>query len=408
MNLELINTGSELLLGQILNTHLPYLAQKLAELGLQIQRQTTVPDGQAIREAIRESLERAEIILITGGLGPTSDDLTRDIVAEVTGQKLVLHQPTLDAIEKRYSERKMHLPDLVKIQAQVPEKAEVLPNETGTAPGFYLQHENKHLFILPGPPTELKPMFEKLVMPRLESLTSHLLKRECFIFRTLGLSESAVQARLEEKIRAIDPAIDIGYCARPGEVDFRLVGLANSKTLQQAKALAQADLEEYLYGENQETLEQVVITLATQKKKRLAVAESCTGGLIAHRLTNVSGSSACFLGGCVVYANEEKERQLHVPKEILEKFGAVSPETAESMATNLFQLTRADFVVVTTGIAGPTGGTAEKPVGLCYFGYQSRTEKKILKKQLAPEREAFKYMASQQALELLRKGLIQV
>ena len=407
MKLELINTGSELLLGQILNTHLPYLAQKLADIGLQIQRQTTVPDGQAIRDAIVESLMRAEIILITGGLGPTSDDLTRDIVAEITGQKLVLHQPTLDAIEKRYKERKLHLQDLVKIQAQVPEKAEVLPNETGTAPGFYLQHQGKHLFILPGPPTELKPMFEKHVISRLKSLTPHTVKKECLIFRTLGLSESAVQEKLEEKILQIDPAIEIGYCARPGEVDFRLIGLTNSETLHRAKTLVQAELSDYIYAENQQSMEQVVITLATQKKKHLAVAESCTGGLIAHRLTNVSGSSACFLGGCVVYANEEKERQLNVPRKILEKFGAVSSETAEMMAANLLQLTEADFVVVTTGIAGPTGGTPEKPVGLCYFGYQSKTEKKILKKQLAPERETFKYMASQQALELLRKGLVQ-
>ena len=213
---------------------------------------------------------------------------------------------------------------------------------------------------------------------------------------------------MEEKIRQIDPTIEIGYCARPGEVDFRLIGTIGSETLNRAKALTQENLSDYIYAENQQSMEQVVIALATQKKKHLAVAESCTGGLIAHRLTNVPGSSVCFLGGCVVYANEEKERQLKVPREILEKFGAVSPETAEIMAANLFQLTGADFVVVTTGIAGPTGGTPEKPVGLCYFGYQSKTEKKILKKQLAPEREAFKYIASQEALELLRKGLIQV
>ncbi|MBX7157944.1 MAG: competence/damage-inducible protein A [Verrucomicrobiae bacterium] len=408
MTLELINTGSELLLGQILNTHLPYLAQKLAELGLSIQRQTTVPDGRPIREAIEESLARAEIILITGGLGPTSDDLTRDIVAEIVGQKLLMHQPTLDAIKKRYSERKLPLPDLVKTQARVPEKAEVFPNETGTAPGFYLHYQEKHLFILPGPPSELKPMFENYAIPRLKNLTPHVSKRECVIFRTLGLSESAVQLRLENKIRKIDPTIEIGYCARPGEVDFRLIGEPNSETFIRAKAAAQTELADHIYAYNQESLEQVVITLATQKKKRIAVAESCTGGLIAHRLTNVPGSSACFLGGCVVYANEEKERQLNVPKEILEKFGAVSPETAEIMAANLLQMTQADFVVVTTGIAGPTGGSPEKPVGLCYFGYQSRTEKKILKKLLATERETFKYMASQQALELLRKGLMQL
>lgn len=408
MKLELINTGSELLLGQILNTHLPYLAQKLAELGLPIQRQITVPDGQPIRDAIEESLARAEIILITGGLGPTSDDLTRDIVAEVVGQKLVLHQPTLDAIERRYAKRNLPLPDLVKTQARVPEEAEVFPNETGTAPGFYLNYQDKHLFILPGPPSELKPMFENHALQRLKNLTQHSVKRECVIYRTLGLSESAVQLKLEDKIRQIDPTLEIGYCARPGEVDFRLIGDVNSKPFHRAKILAQTELLDFIYAENQQTLEQVVISLATQKNKRLAVAESCTGGLIAHRLTNVPGSSACFLGGCVVYANEEKERQLKVPKEILEKYGAVSPETAEAMASHLFQVTGADFVVVTTGIAGPTGGTPEKPVGLCYFGYQSKTEKKVLKKLLATERETFKYMASQQALELLRKGLIQV
>jgi nicotinamide-nucleotide amidase len=287
------------------------------------------------------------------------------------------------------------MPGLVRIQARVPSGADVLPNEHGTAPGLHLEHEGRHVFLLPGPPRELHPMYDASVEPWLRRLVPGAEALRCIVLRTLGVGESLAQELVEATVRRECPGVSLGYCARSGEVDIRLIAEHDAAAVARA-----ADI-----GEGTDTLETSVIRLATAQGWSLAVAESCTGGLLAHRLTNVPGASAVFLGGAVTYANEEKTRQLGVPPALLAEHGAVSGPVAEAMARGLAERSGASLVVTTTGIAGPGGGSAEKPVGTLWLGLCSRGEVRSFQRRLAQERETFKFMASQAGLDLMRRTL---
>lgn len=410
MRIEIINTGSELLLGRILNTHQQWLCRKLSDLGYPVDRQVTVPDtGSSIQQAVRDALARADLILVTGGLGPTSDDRTRDLIADLLGRKLVHNQTVMDDINGFFARRQRATPAHTEVQALVPEGAIVLRNRCGTAPGLAISSGETWLIMLPGPPNELHPMFDEQVIPLLRS---HLPLREPFLTRTLkttGLGESVVENKIAGPLQAlVDAGLEIGYCARPSEVDVRLSaqGTTAGQLISQGEQIVRSLVGEYIFGANDEDLANVIIGLLTQKHHTLAVAESCTGGNLAHRLTNVPGASAVFLGGWITYQNAAKEKFLGVQAKTLAEHGAVSEQTAREMALGARTRMGADYALSVTGIAGPTGGTEAKPVGTVFIGLATPARVDVVQRFNPLDRETFKYVTTQQALELLRRELL--
>ena len=405
MRVVVINTGTELLLGHVLNTHLQYIAREIFPLGLRVDRQLTIPDGEAIQDALREAFETAEVVFVTGGLGPTSDDITRDATAQLLGLPLRRNPDVASAITTRLRTRGFAVTEAVLRQADVPDGAIVLPNANGTAPGLYLQAAGKrpHVFLLPGPPRELYPMFEESVVPTLR----HITPGGAVGSRTLSLAcvgESVVEAAIGAEILALGN-VELGYCARAGEVDVRVLGAQT--VLDQAETLIRRAFPDAVFTSSAESLEEVVVRLLTTRKETLASAESCTGGYLAHRVTNVPGSSAVFLAGYVTYANEAKAGAVGVDPLLIEEHGAVSDEVARAMAEGARQNTNADYAVATTGIAGPGGGSEEKPVGTVYIALASAAGETLVQRtRFLTDRETFKQMATQTALDMLRRRVL--
>ncbi len=404
MHVEVINTGTELLLGHVLNTHLRFLAEALFPLGLRIGRQVTVPDGLVIREALVEAAARAEILLVTGGLGPTTDDITRDVVADWLGLRLVHDEEIMRAITERFARRGLALSARIGLQALRPPEATVLPNEHGTAPGLYLPPtaRSPHLFLLPGPPRELHPMFTASVLPILQKVLPPRPELAMRNYRTAGLGESAVEELVGAPLLAL--GLEVGYCARPGEVDLRLIGSAEA--LARAEKIVAAQLGAQLVSRDQSSLEKVIVDRLSARGETLATAESCTGGLLAHRVTNVPGASAVFLEGFVTYANEAKTRALGVDAALLRAHGAVSREVAAAMAEGARTAAGVDHALATTGIAGPGGGSEAKPVGTVFIALATKLGPTTVEQHRFPtDRETFKDLTAQTALDLLRRRL---
>ena len=408
MGVIVINTGTEILLGDVVNTHLTFIAREIFPLGLRVERQVSVPDGIAIREALNENLDRAEIIFVTGGLGPTTDDITREITAELLGLELVPDPVLEESITERLRTRGIRLTDRILRQAMVPSGAQVLPNEHGSAPGLYLAadlnpaNSSPHLLLLPGPPRELEPMFLQSVLPILE----RVVKREEPIiyrnYRIVGMGESYVEEAVGRRLLAI-AGLELGYCARMGEVDLRVIG--SSTMLEEADAIVQARLAKFIFSTQRENLETVVVRQLAARKATLAVAESCTGGFLAHRLTNVPGASEVFLAGYVTYSNEAKTAALGVPAALIAEHGAVSEPVAQAMAEGAREKAGASFALATTGIAGPGGGTPQKPVGTAYVALAGGGETIVRHLFFPTDRETFKQLATQMALNLLRERM---
>jgi nicotinamide-nucleotide amidase len=410
MNIEIVNTGSELMLGRVLNTHQQWLCRRLADLGHVVTRQVAIADtASAIQNAVREALGRADLVITTGGLGPTSDDLTRELIAELLGKKLIANQEVLAHIENFFVKRGRPRPAKTTVETLVPEGAEVFLNATGTAPGLAMKIDGtkKWLVMLPGPPRELRPMFDTSVVP--------LLKREfadnIFICRTLlttGIGESRVQEMVEADLQPlVSRGLEVGYCARPGAVDVRLVagGAAAEKLVSEAEVAVQKILAENIFGSDDEEIEQVVVKLLAQRKKTLALAESCTGGLIASRLTDVPGASAVFIGSVVVYADAAKGKFLGVRAETLAAHGAVSAAVAREMAVGARENFGSDFALAVTGIAGPSGGTVEKPVGTVFIALATAQGVEVKKFLNVWDRATFKQVTATQALDWLRRAV---
>ncbi|MEW6183343.1 MAG: competence/damage-inducible protein A [Bacillota bacterium] len=371
MRAEIIFTGTELLLGQIINTHAQCLGQELAGLGIEVVRHTTVGDDwETLTLAIREALERTDLVMTTGGLGPTTDDLTMGAVADVLNLPLVMEESVLGWIREFFVKRGKPVPDNVVRQAYFPEGATILPNAMGTAPGCIIEKAGKIVVALPGPPRELTPMFEDHVVP---FLSRRIVQESVFGFRVLrvtGIAEYDVQERLQDLGGQGNPGI--GYIAKPGEVHVRITAKGGSaaeteRLINGVISQVEMRLRDYIFAVDDEDIEAVVGRLLGTAGYTIALAESCTGGQIASRLTDVPGSSAYFKGGIVAYANAVKESVLGVPAAVLERNGAVSPETAAAMAEGVKRIIGADIGVGVTGIAGPTGATPEKPVGLVYI-----------------------------------------
>jgi nicotinamide-nucleotide amidase len=408
MTVEVLNTGTELLLGEVVNTHAAWFGKELFPLGLRISRQTTVPDGETIREALSECFGRADIVLVTGGLGPTTDDVTRETVAGLLGVRLVPDDGIRQKIESLLAARGYALRERMLRQTMVPEGAVVLPNEHGTAPGLYFPLQSSprspHLFLLPGPPRELKPMFAESVLPVLRNICGGTPARECRVYRIVGLGESAVEESVGLGLEKRGD-LEVGYCARPNEVDLRLIG--SRETLDAVEPEILRAMGSHLFSRKGENLEEWVVAKLHALRLKVTTAESCSGGLLAHRLTNVPGASEVFTHGFVTYSNEAKTSELGVPSSLIRAHGAVSEPVAVAMADGALEKSGADYALSLTGIAGPGGGSEEKPVGLVHIALARRGTPTLCREYRFPrDRETFKQIATQTALDMLRHELI--
>ena len=409
MRTALLNTGTELLLGDVQDTHLAFIAREIFPLGLRVEEQRTVPDGAAIRDALAELFSRCEILFITGGLGPTTDDITRDIVADLLGLELQQNAELLASLKERLKARGIRWSSRIARQADVPSGARILPNENGSVSGLYLKPNinpkirSPHLFVLPGPPRELQPMFRESVMSILGSIAKLSGTVERRLYKIAGVGESTVEDAIGEKVLAI-PGIELGYCARPGEVDVRIVGEPGAVT--RADAIITCSLGPSIFSTSDETLEEVLVKLLAKRKETLALAESCTGGLLANRITNVPGASEVFIAGSVPYANEAKTDMLDVDSKLIEERGAVSEEVALELAEGARVRAGSTYALATTGVAGPSGGSVEKPVGTVYVGFATPDQTVARKFFFPNDRETFKQQTAQAAFDLLRRRLI--
>ena len=414
MQIELINTGSELLLGRVLNTHQQWIGRRLADLGFEVSRQVAVPDtGDAIQAAVSEACERAEVVITTGGLGPTSDDRTRDLIAALFERPLKEDPDVVAHIAGFFERRNRPMPESVKVQALIPEGATVIKNEFGTAPGLGMMFEGRTdtsrarcLIMLPGPPRELRPMFDNQVLPWLQREILISTGFACRTLRSTGIGESRVEEQLQDRLASlIEKGLEIGYCARTGEVDVRMIarGAGATEMVDEAVTLSMEVFGDNVFGEDDDRMEEILVRTLIRDGKTVSLAESCTGGYVAHRLTNVSGASKVLESGLVTYSNEAKMRLLGVSSQTLDEHGAVSSATAKEMAEGARRAAATDYSISITGIAGPTGGTDEKPVGTVFIGLASSKGTSVIKCFNPVERESFKYMTSQQAFEILRR-----
>jgi nicotinamide-nucleotide amidase len=410
MQVEVINTGTELLLGQVVNTHVGYMGERLLGLGLRIARQSTVPDGVVIKGLLTEAIDRSRIILVTGGLGPTSDDLSREMTAECLDLKMTEDAAVIDSISRRFSDSAVAMRPSNRRQAMVPEGAEVLENDKGTAPGLYLiagsDQEPVHIFLLPGPPRELYPMFEDQVIPRLHAILSKdgVDVPVCRNYFFMGLGESELAGRIEESLNGVPGDFEIGYCLKAGGVIVRCISTeGNACAL--GGLIRDASPEDFV-AEGETAIEEVTVKSLVHSGESVATAESCTGGLIASRITNVPGASRIFNVGLVTYSNEEKCSLLGVPLSMIEESGAVSERVATAMVEGCLERSRSDHCLSVTGIAGPGGGSETKPVGTVWIGLASRGMKAVaFHYRFKAERLYFKERASSVAIDLLRRRI---
>ncbi|MCM8766278.1 MAG: competence/damage-inducible protein A [Candidatus Omnitrophica bacterium] len=411
MKAEIISIGTEILCGQIVNTNASYLSRKLTELGIEVYFQSTVGDHpRRLSFLLNQAWQRSEIIITTGGLGPTGDDITLKTIAKTFQCHLVFNKKIFFQIKNHFTRRGLKMPPINRRQAYLPVGSYILENRVGTAPGFILKKNKKFLIALPGPPSELIPMFEERVVPFIKE---RLKIREVIFTRTLkfaGLSESEIEERIKDLWKS-KPSLAVGVYAHPGEIELKITTQAKnrSRALQKIASLERIisqRLGPYIFGKDKETLEEVVGKLLFKKRKSLAVAESCSGGLLAHRITNVSGSSRYFISGVIAYSNTEKVRLLKIPSELIRKYGAVSREVAEAMAKNIRKLTKTDIGIGITGIAGPKGGSLRKPVGLVYIALSTENKTRVKEFHFLGDRLTVKMNASQEALEMLRQSLL--
>ena len=407
MKLEVITIGSELLLGQIVDTNAAELGRALAGAGAEVVRHLSVPDrAEAIRAAVRESLDRTGFVITTGGLGPTRDDMTKLEVAALFEKPLRLDEGVLRALEERFRRLGRPMPAVNRTQAEVPEGATVLPNPRGTAPGLWVEDRGRVVVMLPGVPSEMRGLLAEEVLPRIAQRSAGQVVRSRTV-RTTGIAESA----LAERVGAIEEAIaplTLAYLPSTEGVDLRVTAWGlRVDDAERGLAAAVATLREragdHGYGDDGTDLAAVVLERLRARKARLVVAESCTGGLLGSRITAVPGASDVFIGGVVAYDNVVKSGMLDVPPELLERHGAVSEEVVSAMAQGVQRQFAVDAALAITGIAGPSGGTPEKPVGTVWMAARLGTEARTLKRIFPGDRGEIRARAAQAALDLLRR-----
>lgn len=409
LSAEILCIGTEILIGDIVNTNAAYIAKELANLGVSVYHQSVVGDNPVrLKEALDLGFSRADIIITTGGLGPTYDDLSKETIAEWFGRKLTLHEPSLQAIERYFTKSGRVMTDNNKKQAFMPEGCIVFDNPNGTAPGCAIEGEGKTAIMLPGPPREMKPMFDNHVAP-------YLAKRSGWTFRShnlhfYGIGESALEDRLRDMMeKGSNPTI--APYAKTGEVMLRVTARAENaeeaeKLLSPAVDAIRNEVGEYLYGIDVGDLQTAAVQMLLKQKLTVATAESCTGGYISKRLTDVSGCSSVFQYGFVTYSNEAKEKLLGVPHDVLEKYSAVSAETAAEMAKGARRASGADIGIAATGNAGP-GASEGKPVGEVYIAVDSDWYSEVVPLNFfrhdEDAREYIRWLASSRALHMVWK-----
>ncbi|MBE6534755.1 MAG: competence/damage-inducible protein A [Ruminococcaceae bacterium] len=407
---EILCTGEELLLGDIVNTNAAFLSAELTKLGICVYYHSVVgDDSKRLKDAVTDGLSRSDIVVVSGGLGPTKDDLTKETVAELFGRKMQLHEESLEAIKAYFAKTNRVMSKNNEKQAVMPEGAIVFPNHFGTAPALALENDKgQSVIMLPGPPSELKPLFFEQVVPYIKKKSPMAIVSKNLHF--FGIGESALAELLDGFLIDTSELVAATYC-KEGEVRIRITAKAISEEEAEracadyAQKIIDTDAGKYLYGIDVETIENAVVKALHESGLTLSAAESCTGGLIAKRITDISGCSDVFFGGCVTYTNDVKQRLIGVCAETLEKYGAVSEQTAREMARGVRLATGSDIGISATGIAGPTGGTAETPVGTVFIGISTKNGEDFRKLSLSPmrSREYIRLASATNAFDMVLK-----
>jgi len=405
MKTEIISVGTELLIGDIINSNSKFLSEKLTELGFDVLFHSTVGDrADTLRDTILYSLSKVDLIILTGGLGPTADDLTKEVVSATIGKSLILDTQILARIQKIFDDKNIPMPESNIKQALVPESSVVLDNDIGTAPGIFVEENNKIIILLPGPPKEMRYMFNKYVIPLLNNKSKYKIASK--VIKTIGIGESSLEYQIKDIINK-HTNVNFATYVKDGQVDIRVStkihGHENiKKSLDIIGAQIQDLLGDYIFSTNSDSLEMVVFNLLNNKKLKIAFAESCTGGQISSRFTKMPGISQVFDTGLITYSNDSKRDYLHVNEITLNKYGAVSQETAKEMAKGLLSEGKVDIALSVTGIAGPTGGTQYKPVGLVYISLCTTKDCFCKEYNFNGDRETIQKQASDAAFNEIR------
>ena len=411
MRAEIITVGTEILLGDILNTNTHYLSNELANMGIDIYYQTTVGDNEErLLNQLNDSLKRSDLIILTGGLGPTQDDITKEVCAKYLNLQMELHKESWDKIVEIYDKMKRIPTENNRKQAYFPVDSTILPNKYGTAPGCIMQKGNKTIIVMPGPPKEMQPMFDNYVKPFLLKDNSYVLKSK--VLRIIGVGESKIENDLLDLIdKQTNPTI--ATYAKDGECTVRIT--AKGKNIEEVEDLIlpvykeiKNRFKEKVYGEDETTIEDEVAKLLVNNNLKIAVAESCTGGMVSSALINYPGISSVFMEGCVTYSNEAKMMSLGVKEETLNTFGAVSEECAKEMAEGVSKRHNTNIGLSTTGIAGPEGGSEDKPVGLVYMGITINNKTIVKKYVFNGDRQQIRNRACKTLLNDLRLELLNI
>ena len=402
---ELISVGTEILLGDILNTDAQFLSIELARLGISVIHQSTVGDNrERLLAQLKEAADRSDIIILSGGLGPTPDDLTKEVCCEFFGKKMFLHEPTVEKIKTYFSTKGMKMAQNNLKQAMLPKDCVIFPNDNGTAPGMAIEKDGVHILVLPGPPRELKPMFRTCAVPYLMQFSDRIIVSHNI--RTFGIGESLMAERVNDLFDAENPTV--APYAKDGEALLRVTAMARTK--EEAENLCKPVINEiksrldgFVYGVDYTCIEEAVIEKLKEKHMKVATAESCTGGLIAKRITDVPGASEVFDCGIISYANEIKHRVLGVSEDDLNKYGAVSEPVARQMAQGALKVSGADIAVSVTGIAGPDSDSTNKPVGLVYIGLADRDNVWVRELRTSRKDRSYnRYVSASNALNMIR------
>lgn len=402
---ELISVGTEILLGDILNTDAQFLSIELARLGISVIHQSTVGDNrERLLAQLKEAADRSDIIILSGGLGPTPDDLTKEVCCDFFGKKMFLHEPTVEKIKTYFSTKGMKMAQNNLKQAMLPKDCVIFPNDNGTAPGMAIEKDGVHILVLPGPPRELKPMFRNCAVPYLMQFSDRIIVSHNI--RTFGIGESLMAERVNDLFDAENPTV--APYAKDGEALLRVTAMARTK--EEAENLCKPVINEiknrldgFVYGVDYTCIEEAVIEMLKEKHMKVATAESCTGGLIAKRITDVPGASEVFDCGIISYANEIKHRVLGVSEDDLNKYGAVSEPVARQMAQGALKVSGADIAVSVTGIAGPDSDSTNKPVGLVYIGLADRDNVWVRELRTSRKDRSYnRYVSASNALNMIR------
>ena len=402
---ELISVGTEILLGDILNTDAQYLSIELAKLGISVIHQSTVGDNrERLLAQLDEAAKRSDIIILSGGLGPTPDDLTKEVCCEFFGKEMFLHEPTVEKIKKYFSSKGIEMAQNNLKQAMLPKDCVIFPNDNGTAPGMAIEKDGVHILVLPGPPRELKPMFQNCAVPYLMQFSDRIIVSHNI--RTFGIGESSMAERVNDLFDARNPTV--APYAKDGEALLRVTAMAMTK--EDAESLCEPVIEEikkrldaYVYGVDYNCIEEAAVAMLKEHHLKVATAESCTGGLIAKRITDVPGASEVFECGIISYANEIKHKVLGVSEDDLNKYGAVSDPVAKQMAQGALKVSGADIAVSVTGIAGPDSDSTDKPVGLVYIGLADKENVWVREIRTSRRDRSYnRYVSASNALNMIR------